>query len=85
MGGVTAPVSFAGLVAPGLYQINVTVPMADMQYRFFGVPVSASFPGVATQACGYIQYDWFDVLGSFPDGITPRDKPTKQRKDRMQL
>ena len=66
MGGVTAPVSFAGLVVPGLYQINVTVPMADMQYRLFGVPVSASIPGVATQACGYIQYDWFEVLAYTP-------------------
>ena len=26
MGGVTAPVSFAGLVGAGLYQLNVTVP-----------------------------------------------------------
>jgi len=67
MGGVTAPVSFAALVTPGLYQINVTVPMVDtQQYRFFGVPVSASIPGVAAQACGYIQYDWVDILGFIP-------------------
>jgi uncharacterized protein (TIGR03437 family) len=26
IGGVSAPVSFAGLVGPGLYQINVSVP-----------------------------------------------------------
>jgi uncharacterized protein (TIGR03437 family) len=26
IGGVAAPVSFAGLVGPGLYQINITVP-----------------------------------------------------------
>jgi uncharacterized protein (TIGR03437 family) len=47
IGGIAANVSFAGLVGPGLYQINVTVPP--------GLPngdnaVAASVAGLNTQA-----------------------------------
>ncbi len=47
IGGVTATVTFAGVVGPGLYQFNVTVPGS--------VPdgdsaISASYRGVQTSA-----------------------------------
>ncbi|HKE26582.1 MAG TPA: TIGR03118 family protein [Bryobacteraceae bacterium] len=52
-----AQVSFAGLVAPGLYQISVTVPNdltpeADPSEHAF--PVAAYIFGVPTQAYGYL-------------------------------
>jgi uncharacterized protein (TIGR03118 family) len=51
-----APVTFAGLVAPGLYQINVTIPSdlnpAPPSENAF--PVAAYISGVPTQAYGYL-------------------------------
>jgi uncharacterized protein (TIGR03118 family) len=56
IGTQPAQVTFAGLVAPGLYQVNVIVPNVDPKYHFFGVPVAASLPGVLTQAAGYLGF-----------------------------
>jgi uncharacterized protein (TIGR03437 family) len=46
IGGVTATVQFAGLVAPGQYQFNVAIPsnLADGDQ-----PVTAAYNGQATQ------------------------------------
>jgi len=46
IGGQIAQVTFSGLVAPGLYQLNVIVPNIDPKYRFFGVPVVTFIDGV---------------------------------------
>ena len=46
IGGVTAPVAFAGLVSPGLYQFNVTVPNLPNG----DAAVLATIGGIATQA-----------------------------------
>lgn len=46
MGGVTAPVTYAGLVGPGLYQLNVTVPTLPNGDAL----VVATIGGVSTQA-----------------------------------
>jgi uncharacterized protein (TIGR03118 family) len=61
IGEQPASVTFAGLVGPGLYQANVVVPIVDPKYRFFGVPVVMSVSGAATQASGFIMYDWFAI------------------------
>ncbi len=45
IGGVTAPVTFAGLIAPGLYQLNVTVPSVPNG----DAALSATVGGVSTQ------------------------------------
>jgi uncharacterized protein (TIGR03437 family) len=45
IGGVTASVTFAGLVGPGLYQFNVTVPNLPNG----DAAVSATIGGAATQ------------------------------------
>jgi uncharacterized protein (TIGR03437 family) len=52
IGGQSAEVTFSGLVAPGLYQLNVIVPKIDPKYHLFGVPVTVSIYGVRTQAVG---------------------------------
>jgi hypothetical protein len=49
------------MVGPGLYQVNVVVPTVDPKYRFFSVPVVISVSGAATQASGFIMYDWFAI------------------------
>jgi uncharacterized protein (TIGR03437 family) len=46
MGGVTAPVTYAGLVGPGLYQLNVTVPNLPNG----DAALVAMIGGVSTQA-----------------------------------
>ena len=56
IGGQIAQVTFSGLVAPGLYQLNVIVPNIDPKYRFFGVPVVTSIDGVGTRAVGYLGF-----------------------------
>jgi uncharacterized protein (TIGR03437 family) len=63
IGGQPAPVTFAGLVAPGLYQVNVVIPTVGAQYNFFPlpvspVPVSMSISGAPTQASGNLGFDW---------------------------
>jgi uncharacterized protein (TIGR03437 family) len=47
IGGITAPVQFAGLVAPGQYQFNLAVPssLADGDQS-----ITASYGGQTTQA-----------------------------------
>jgi uncharacterized protein (TIGR03437 family) len=45
MGGVTAPVTYSGLVGPGLYQLNVTVPNLSSG----NAAVMATIGGVSTQ------------------------------------
>ena len=47
IGGVQAQVDFAGLVAPGEYQFNVTVPpsLANGDH-----PITAAYGGASTQA-----------------------------------
>jgi uncharacterized protein (TIGR03437 family) len=49
IGGVSAPVSFAGLVAAGLYQINVTVPagVADGDHAVVATVAGVSSPSTA--------------------------------------
>jgi uncharacterized protein (TIGR03118 family) len=61
IGEQPAPVTFAGLVGPGLYQVNVVVPTVDPKYRYFGVPLVMSVSGATTQASGFIVYDWFAI------------------------
>jgi uncharacterized protein (TIGR03437 family) len=61
IGDQPAPVSFAGLVGPGLYQVNVVVPTVEPKYRFFGVPVVMSVSGAATEASVFITYDWLAI------------------------
>jgi uncharacterized protein (TIGR03437 family) len=58
IGEQPAQVTFVGQVGPGRYQVNVVVPTVDPKYRYFGVPVIMSISGAATQASGYIAYDW---------------------------
>ena len=63
IGGQPAPVTFAGLVVPGLYQVNVVVPTVGAQYNFFPVPVSPvpvtmTITGAPTQASGNLGFDW---------------------------
>jgi uncharacterized protein (TIGR03437 family) len=52
IGGVQATVLFAGLVGPGLYQINVTVPvgLADGDH-----PVVATITGLSTQSTALLK------------------------------
>ena len=61
IGEQPAPVTFAGLVGPGLYQVNVVVPTVDPKYRLFGVPAVMSVAGAAAHASGFIMYDWFAI------------------------
>jgi uncharacterized protein (TIGR03118 family) len=61
IGNQPAPVSFVGLVGPGLYQVNVVVPAVDPKYRFFGIPVVMSIAGAAARASGFIEYDWLAI------------------------
>lgn len=61
IGEQTAPVTFIGLVGPGLYQVNVVIPAVDPKYRFFGVPVVMSIAGAAVEASGFIEYDWLAI------------------------
>jgi uncharacterized protein (TIGR03437 family) len=56
IGGQIAKVTFCGLVAPGLYQLNIIVPNIDPKYHFFGVPVVISIDGVGTQVAGYLGF-----------------------------
>ena len=58
IGGQPAAATFAGLVGPGLYQVNVVVPPVEAKYRFFPVPVTMSVSGVTAQAAGFLAYDW---------------------------
>ena len=57
IGGVQARVDFAGLVAPGLYQLNVVIPagipLTDPGV-FSEVPVVAVVSGTTIQANGLI-------------------------------
>jgi uncharacterized protein (TIGR03437 family) len=50
VGGADAPVSFTGLVAPGLYQINFTVPQVTAGDQ----PLAIRVAGVAGQNTGWI-------------------------------
>lgn len=52
IGGVTAPVSFAGLVGPGLYQINLTVPAG---LTAGDNALLATVSGLTTQAGGLLR------------------------------
>jgi uncharacterized protein (TIGR03437 family) len=56
IGGQSAELTFSGLVAPGLYQLNVIVPNIDPKYHLFDVPVAVSIDGVGTQAVGYLGF-----------------------------
>jgi uncharacterized protein (TIGR03437 family) len=47
LGGVTATVTFAGLVSPGEFQFNVVVPQSTADGD---QPITASFNGVNTQS-----------------------------------
>lgn len=47
IGGVTATLSFAGLVSPGLFQFNVVIPLNGPGG---GEPVIATYNGATTQA-----------------------------------
>lgn len=47
VGGVNAPVIFAGLVAAGLYQVNITIPSSLASGTY---PVSVSAGGLTTQS-----------------------------------
>jgi uncharacterized protein (TIGR03118 family) len=58
IGGVPSTVTFAGLVSPGLYQLNVVVPTVAPTYYFFPVPVALSISGASTTASGLLTYDW---------------------------
>lgn len=50
IGGQTVTPAFAGLVSPGLYQINVTVPtISGSAGTVIDVPISATAGGVSTQ------------------------------------
>jgi uncharacterized protein (TIGR03437 family) len=51
IGGIAVPVSFAGLVGPGLYQINITVPSG---LTAGDNAIVATVGGVASQASGLI-------------------------------
>lgn len=42
IGGVTAPVQFAGLIGSGLYQVNVTVPMVASGNQLIAVSVGGT-------------------------------------------
>lgn len=52
IGGVSAPVGWAGLVGPGLYQINVTLPvtLADGDHA-----VIASVDGASSQTTALLK------------------------------
>ena len=52
IGGVTAPVSFAGLVGPGLYQINITVPTG---LTAGDNAILATVGGLTSQASGLVK------------------------------
>src|SRR5207248_2424783 len=49
IGGASVPVLFCGMVSPGLYQINVTVPstLADGDYPVIATINGASSPSAA--------------------------------------
>ena len=47
IGGASAPVAFAGLISPGLYQINILAPAAASNGDN---PVQCSYGGVSTPA-----------------------------------
>ena len=51
IGGATATVAFAGVVGPGLYQINVVVPSAATDGDN---AVTASYNGAAAPSGGFI-------------------------------
>lgn len=57
IGGVPSTVTFAGLVSPGVFQLNVSVPPVANTYYFFPVPVALSITG-APAASGLLGYDW---------------------------
>jgi uncharacterized protein (TIGR03437 family) len=46
IGGATAPLSFAGLISPGLYQFNMTVPVAASGDN----PIGCTYSGASTPA-----------------------------------
>jgi len=57
IGGLPAQVAFAGLVGPGLFQLNVVIPSGltlNGTGGFTEVPVVASIPGITVQANGLI-------------------------------
>jgi uncharacterized protein (TIGR03437 family) len=47
VGGNAAPVAFAGVISPGLYQLNLTIPAAAAKGDN---PVSCTYGGSATPA-----------------------------------
>jgi uncharacterized protein (TIGR03437 family) len=49
IGGNNAPVSFAGLIAPGLYQLNITVPNPTPPSSGDN-PISCTYSGASTQS-----------------------------------
>jgi uncharacterized protein (TIGR03437 family) len=51
IGNLPATVSFAGLVGPGLYQLNLTVPASAPAGD---LPIIASYNGVTTQSTAVI-------------------------------
>ena len=51
IGNLPAEVSFAGLVAPGLYQLNLTVPESAPDGD---LPIIATYNGVSTQTTALI-------------------------------
>jgi uncharacterized protein (TIGR03437 family) len=58
IGDQPAQVMFVGQVGPGLYWVDVVVPAVDTKYHNFGGPVILSVSGLATQASGYLAYNW---------------------------
>ena len=57
IGGHPAQVAFAGLIGPGLFQLNVVIPSGltlNGTGGFAEVPVVASIPGITVQANGLI-------------------------------
>jgi uncharacterized protein (TIGR03437 family) len=51
IGNLPAEVSFAGLVSPGLYQLNLTVPASAPAGD---LPIIATYNGVTTQSTALI-------------------------------
>ena len=51
IGGVSATVTFAGLVAPGQFQFNVTVPLATPNGD---QPITATYNGAGNQSATLI-------------------------------
>ncbi|MEO8125718.1 MAG: hypothetical protein ABJF23_22820 [Bryobacteraceae bacterium] len=77
IGGVAAPVLFAGLVGPGLYQINVTIPsaLADGNQA-----VVATVGGVSSQSSALLKVAASAMLA----GLN-RKRPFRQKRGMEQL